>query len=185
MPDGPVLTTERLILRPPVMADFDAYADYVADPAAMDPIGGAQPRAVAWRTFMAYAGAWAMTGVSMFSVFERPDAGAHAAEGRYIGRIGPWRPADWPGSEVGWGLRVDAQGRGYAVEAASACMDFAFDRLGWTEAIHTIMPDNAASQRVALKLGSRRLREAMLPAPHLKLTEVWGQTREAWRGRRR
>ena len=181
MPDGPVLTTERLILRPPAMADFEAYADYVADPAAMDPIGGAQPRAVAWRTFMAYAGAWAMTGVSMFCVFEREGT----AEGRYLGRIGPWFPADWPGPEVGWGLRVDAQGRGYAVEAASACMDFAFDRLGWSQAIHTIMPDNAASQRVAQRLGSAKLREAMLPAPHLKLTDVWGQTRVEWRARRR
>ena len=108
-----------------------------------------------------------------------------AAEGRFLGRIGPWSPADWPGTEVGWGLRVDAQGRGYALEAAAACMDFAFDRLGWTEAIHTILPDNAASRRVATRLGSSKLRQAVLPAPLHKLTDVWGQTREQWRARRR
>ena len=181
MPDGPVLTTARLILRPPTMADFDAYADYVADPAAMDPIGGAQPRAVAWRTFMAYAGAWALTGVSMFWVYERDGA----EEGRFLGRVGPWTPAEWPGPEVGWGLRVDAQGRGYAVESARACMDFAFDELGWSEAIHTIMPDNAASQRVAERLGSARLGPCTLPAPLNKPTEKWGQTREQWRAHRR
>ena len=79
--DGPVIETERLLLRPPTMADFDAYAAYVADPEGMAFIGGAQSRPVAWRSFMAYAGAWAITGVSMFWVFER-------ASGDFMGRIG-------------------------------------------------------------------------------------------------
>ena len=177
-----MIATDRLILRPPTMADFDAYADYVADPVAMDPIGGAQPRAVAWRTFMAYAGAWALTGVSMFWVYARDATGG---EGRFLGRVGPWLPAGWPGPEVGWGLRADAQGRGYATEAAAASIDYAFDRLGWTEVIHTIMPDNAPSQAVARKLGSRRLGPCMLPAPFNRPSEMWGQSRDDWRARRR
>jgi len=57
------------------------------------------------------------------------------ASGEWLGRIGPWFPEDWPGTEVGWGLKRSAWGRGYAVEAATAAMDFAFDRLGWDEAI--------------------------------------------------
>lgn len=174
---GPILTTERLILRPPVWEDFEAYADYVADPAAMDMIGGAQVRPVAWRSFMAYAGAWATTGVSMFWVFERDDDGG---EGRFVGRIGPWEPEGWPGTEVGWGLRVDAQGKGYATEAAIACMDFAFDSLGWEEVIHTIDPKNTASQTVARKLGSANLGECLLPAPIDKTVDRWGQTRAQW-----
>ena len=40
-------------------------------------------------------------------------------------------------------------GRGYATEGAAASIDWAFDNLGWTEVIHTIAPDNIASQGVA------------------------------------
>ena len=39
-----LITTDRLILRPPMAEDFDAYADYVSDPEGMAMIGGAQSR---------------------------------------------------------------------------------------------------------------------------------------------
>ena len=45
----PVLTTERLVLRPPAAADFDAFAAYVGDPDNVRHIGGAQSRPAAWR----------------------------------------------------------------------------------------------------------------------------------------
>jgi RimJ/RimL family protein N-acetyltransferase len=182
MSEGPILTTQRLILRPPVAADFDAYADYVSDAATMAFIGGAQPRALAWRSFMVFGGGWALDGFSMFFVFERDAAGA---EGRFLGRVGPWRPAEWPGTEVGWGLRADAQGKGYAAEAAAASIDFAFDRLGWTEVIHTIDPANTASQALAQRLGSSNLGPCHLPAPHDKTIDCWGQSRAQWRSRSR
>lgn len=176
--DGPVIETERLLLRPPTLADFGAYAAYVSDPESMAFIGGAQSRAVAWRSFMVYAGAWATGGPSMFFVFER-------ASGEFIGRIGPWRPESWPGCEVGWGIARRVFGQGYAGEAARACMDFAFDRLGWTDVIHSIEPANTASVRLAERLGSRRREDAPLPDPINKTVGVWGQTREAWRARAR
>lgn len=180
--DGPVIETARLRLRPPVLADFDAYADYVADAEGMAFIGGAQSRPVAWRSFMAYAGAWATSGASMFWVFERaPDGG----EGAFVGRIGPWRPEGWPGCEVGWGIARRFFGQGYAGEAAVACMDFAFDRLGWTDVIHSIDPANAPSIRLAERLGSRRRADALLPDPINRTVGIWGQTREDWRSRRR
>ena len=176
--EGPVIETERLLLRPPVIADFDAYAVYAADPPGMTFIGGAQSRPVAWRSFMAYAGAWATTGVSMFFVFERGSGG-------FMGRVGPWRPEGWPGCEVGWGISRRFFGHGYAGEAARACMDFAFERLGWTDVIHSIDPANAPSIKLAERLGSRRGEDARLPAPIDKTVGVWGQTREAWRARAR
>ena len=181
-PYGPVIETERLRLRPPALADFDAYAAYAADPAGMTFIGGAQSRPVAWRAFMAYAGAWALGGVSMFFVFERrPDGG----EGAFVGRVGPWRPDGWPGCEVGWGVAPRFFGRGCAGEAARAAMDFAFDRLGWTDVIHSIDPLNAPSIRLAERLGSVRRADALLPDPINKTVGVWGQTRGQWRARAR
>ncbi len=178
---SPRLATDRLILRPPVMADFPAYADYVADPEGMAHIGGPQSRPVAWRSFMAYAGAWAMSGVSMFWVFERTPGGD---EGAFVGRIGPWRPEGWPGDEVGWGVAARFFGRGYAGEAAAAAMDYAVETLGWTEIIHTIDPANRPSEVLAERLGSRPLREVMLPDPIGRSVIAWGQSADAWRARR-
>lgn len=174
---GPTLETARLLLRPPRPEDFEPWAAFAADAEAMRFLGGAQPRSVAWRGFMATAGAWAMQGFSVFTVIEK-------AGGRWIGRVGPIKPEGWPGTEVGWALAQEAWGHGYATEAAAAAMDWAFDHLGWSEAIHCIAPDNLASQDVARRLGSSVLRRATLPAPieHGEI-EVWGQSAAQWRER--
>lgn len=175
----PVLETERLTLRPVALEDFPRWAEMMADPEAAKFLGGAQPAAVAWRGFMTMAGAWSLTGIAMFSLIERDT-------GLWLGRIGPWRPHGWPGTEVGWGLHPDAQGRGYGVEAATATLDYAFDVLGWTEVIHCIDPDNTPSQRLAERLGSRNLGPTRMPPPYDTLpVDRWGQSRDDWRARAR
>ena len=179
MLDGPIVETERLILRPPRLEDLDAWAAFAADEEASRFIGGAQGRSGAWRSLCTMAGSWAVQGFGMFSVVEK-------ASGRWIGRLGPWRPEGWPGDEVGWGIVREAWGRGYAPEGAAASIDFAFDVLGWDEVIHCIDPANAASQAVARKMGASILRQARLPAPYDDPPiDVWGQTRAQWRARRR
>jgi RimJ/RimL family protein N-acetyltransferase len=175
---GPVLNTERLTLRPIAMEDFPRWAEMMADPEASRFLGGPQPAATVWRGFMTMAGAWSLTGVSMFSVIERDT-------GLWLGRIGPWRPEGWPGTEVGWGLHPDAQGKGYGAEAATAAIDYAFDVLGWTDVIHCIDPDNTPSQRLAERIGSSNLGPTRLPPPFHELTmERWGQSLDQWRARR-
>ena len=175
---GPTLETERLILRPPVQADLDGWAEFMADEEAARFVGGKQPRAAAWRGMATMTGAWALRGFSMFSVVER-------ASGRWVGRLGPWMPEGWPGKEVGWGIHPAFQGRGYAVEGSAAAIDWAFDHLGWTEVIHCIDPANVPSQRTAQRLGSRLLRSGWLPPPFEGVeVEIWGQSREEWRARR-
>lgn len=173
------IETERLILRPPRAEDFDAYAALMGDPEAARFIGGAQVRAIAWRSFLALAGAWMIQGFSMFSVIEK-------SSGRWIGRLGPWHPEGWPGTEVGWGLVRTAWGKGYALEGATAAIDWAFEHLSWTEVIHSINPDNAPSQALARRLGSTCRGPGQLPAPHeAQLIEIWAQTREQWFARRK
>jgi RimJ/RimL family protein N-acetyltransferase len=172
------LETPRLILRPIRMEDFDAWAAWSADSEAMRHLGGALPRSMAWRTFMTMAGAWHLAGFSMFSVIEK-------ATGNWVGRVGPWQPEGWPGTEVGWAVVRSCWGKGYATEAATAAIDWAFDSLGWIEVIHTIEVSNVASQGVAKKLGAVNRGRCQMPAPHDKLAvELWGQTREEWRVRR-
>src|SRR6476661_5491718 len=125
---GPTIETERLILRPPVAEDFEAWAGFLGDPEATRHIGGPQKRAAAWRSMACMTGSWSLMGFSMFSVIER-------TSGQWIGRLGPWRPEGWPGTEVGWGLIRAAWGKGYATEGAVAAMDWAAGALGWDDVI--------------------------------------------------
>lgn len=175
---GPTLETQRLILRPPQREDFDAWAAFMADEDATRYIGGVQPRSMAWRGLMSMAGAWVLEGFAMFSVIEK-------STGRWLGRLGPWMPADWPGTEVGWGLQREAQGKGYAYEGAVAAIDWSFANLGWSEVIHSIDTANEPSRRLAQRLGSTLRGPGKLPAPHDHLAvEIWGQSREQWQAAR-
>src|SRR5262245_4035062 len=56
---------------------------------------------------------------------------------------------------LGWMLRRAFWGKGYATEGASAALQFAFTRLNQPRVISLIHPDNAASIRVAERLGER------------------------------
>jgi RimJ/RimL family protein N-acetyltransferase len=177
-PLGPTLETGRLILRPPVDGDFDGFCAFHADEKAMTWLGGVSSPPVVWRIMRTIAGSWALDGFGMFSVIEK-------ASGKWIGRIGPLQPHGWPDREVGWGLLTEAQGKGYAMEAAIASMDFAVDILGWDQVIHTINPGNAASAALAGRIGSQIMRQARLPDPYAdQIVDVWGQTGEAWRENR-
>jgi RimJ/RimL family protein N-acetyltransferase len=174
----PMLETPRLFLRAPIEADLDGFAELMGDEASARFIGGVQSRPAAWRMMAALAGSWSLKGFSMFSVIEKSTE-------TWIGRIGPWQPEGWPGTEVGWGLLRSAWGKGYASEAAEATIEWAFDNLNWSEVVHTIAEDNAPSKAVATRMGSRYLRQGRLPAPFDFELEVWGQSRAEWRARRR
>lgn len=175
---GPILLTERLMLRVPAAEDFEAWAEFHADDATMRFLGGVQPRATAWRGLCGMAGAWQIRGYSMFSVIER-------ASGRWVGRIGPHRPDGWPGNEIAWGLHPAFAGRGYAEEAAIATLDFAFYVLGWDDAMHCIDPDNAPSIALAKRVGAVNRGPTHLPPPFETLpVEDWGQTAAQWAARK-
>lgn len=175
--DGPVIETERLILRVPRIDDFERYAEHFAHDGSRH-IGGPLLRGDAWRRFLQMPGAWLLQGFAMFSVVEK-------ASGLWVGQGGPWQPDGWPGTEVGYSFHPDAWGKGYATETCTAAIDWAFDNLGWTEVIHCIAPANTASQAVARRLGSRLRGPGTLPPPlDVHEVDVWGQTREEWRARR-
>ncbi|WP_187334627.1 GNAT family N-acetyltransferase [Novosphingopyxis iocasae] len=178
MLNGPLLVTQRLILRPPAAEDFEAVVGFYSEPETMEHLGGVKPRSEVWRAWCCMAGSWHINGFGMFSLIER-------ATGRWIGRAGPWRPADWPVDEVGWGVARDFAGKGYAREAAVAAIDYAFDVLGWDAVHHVIAPKNAASIKLAERLGSRLEGPTRMPAPFGdKEVQSWGQTREEWRTRK-
>jgi RimJ/RimL family protein N-acetyltransferase len=175
---APVLETERLILRVPRIEDFDGWAAFYADAETMRHLDGPQPPEAAWRALATMVGCWALCGFGMFSVI-------HRESGRWIGRVGPWKPQGWPGDEVGWGILREFEGQGFAYEASVATIDWAFDVLGWSNVIHCIPEANVRSAALAQRLGSSRQRQVTLPPPAGTKVWMWGQTREQWRARER
>lgn len=181
---GPTLTTARLILRPPQHEDFDGFASMAEEEETMRFIGGFAPRDAAWRGMASLAGSWALLGYGMFSVIRRDT-------NEWIGRLGPWRPGgkegNWPGDEVGWGVKASAAGQGFAQEGAIAAMDWAFDTLGWDHVIHCIDKRNIPSIKLAERLGSQCEKEDVRLSPPFEnsIVDLYGQTKAAWKARRR
>lgn len=152
----PVLTTDRLTLRAPVMADWPAWRDFVASDRSRY-IGGPLDEGKAWRAFGHIAGMWALRGYGSFAFTLK---GSDAP----LGMTGPWYPADWPERELGWTLWTpEAEGKGYAREAAEAARAHAFHDLGWNTAVSYIDPDNARSIALAERLGAWRDDTAAYP----------------------
>jgi RimJ/RimL family protein N-acetyltransferase len=142
----PRVETERLLLREWRGEDLDAYAAMYADPEVTRFLGGPADREDAWRRMAMMAGHWVVRGYGNWVLERRED-------GRMIGRAGLWRPEGWPGLEVGWLLARDAWGHGYATEAGRAACQWARRELGADELISIIAVGNAASRRVAERLG--------------------------------
>jgi RimJ/RimL family protein N-acetyltransferase len=173
---APVLETPRLILRHPEKDDFELFAAFAADPELTRYLGGPQDRTQAWRSWCSIAGAWQIRGFSMFSVIEK-------RTGRWVGRVGPWMPEGWPGTEIAWGIARDAQRHGYGREAALATIDYAFDQLGFETAIHCIEPANEASIALALSIGSTLMQSDTALGQVGAPCDIYGQTRDDWEAR--
>jgi RimJ/RimL family protein N-acetyltransferase len=173
----PVLTTERLALRLWELADFETFAAMCADPEVMrflSPDGKPLSRFGAWQSFSSIVGHWQLRGFGLFAVTER-------SSGQLVGRVGPWQPEGWPDFEIGWTIRRQYWGRGYATEAASACVAYAFNELRRPHVISLILPENVRSIRVAERLGERLEGQVTLPHLHSDTTVLqYGVSREDW-----
>jgi RimJ/RimL family protein N-acetyltransferase len=172
----PTLHTERLALREWRFEDFEDLAAMSADPEVMrflSPDGRPLTRFATWQGLCALVGHWQLRGFGLFAVEER-------ASGRLVGRIGPWQPEGWPDFEIGWTLRSEYWGRGYATEAVERCLAFAFNDLQRTHVASFIDPDNARSIRVAERVGETL--EGRVALPHLpnKTILQYGLHRDAW-----
>ncbi len=167
------LETSRLRLRMFRQADFDAYANMLADPEVARYLSHGQPLSPseAWRHMAMLLGHWQLSGFGPWAVEER-------ASGELVGRIGPYYPAGWPGLELTWTIRRSSWGQGYATEGARVALACVFDEMARDRVISLIRPQNAASLRVAEKLGQRLQGRMDL---HGEEALVYGIRREEWR----
>lgn len=83
------------------------------------------------------------------------------AEGDFVGDCGlTWQKVNGIAKlEVGYHVVSARQRRGYATEAALACLAFAREHTDSTDLVAIVHPDNRASVRVAEKIGMRRVED--------------------------
>jgi RimJ/RimL family protein N-acetyltransferase len=141
----PTLTTERLILRPPVLADFEAYRVLMASPRSAF-MGGPFNLRGAWGMFCHDIACWDLFGHGALMI-ERKD------DGVCVGQVGINHGPLFPEKELGWLLYEGFEGQGYATEAAAALRDWAFGTLGLTMLVSYFDPANSRSIAVAARLG--------------------------------
>ena len=152
----PTIETERLLLRPHTLADFEAYAEMWADPDVVRFIGGGKPsdREASWARLIRHAGMWHHMGFGFFAIEEK-------ATGHFVGEAGFHEvrrnivPSIEGTLEAGWALNSAGQGWGYATEAMTAAIAWADGTFPGMRMTCIIDPDNLPSIRVAHRLGFR------------------------------
>ncbi|HEV3090537.1 MAG TPA: GNAT family N-acetyltransferase [Candidatus Cybelea sp.] len=171
------IVTPRLLLRRYTRddADLDNIARLIADPRVMRyyPQTYDREEAAAWVD--AFIKSYEKRGYSLL-VVER------LSDGAYLGHIGllHWDDVDAREDvEVAYMLCADEWGHGYAIEAARACRDWAFENLDPDRVVSFISVENAPSIKVAERNGMtriKRLDENRLKTP----IYVYAIEREEW-----
>ncbi|WP_299926515.1 GNAT family N-acetyltransferase [uncultured Pelagimonas sp.] len=151
------LHTDRLILRRPNGSDAAATTAFYQTERAQY-VGGNVPEFRAFSNFCALLGHWEVRGYGLWAVTTK-------TSDDIIGLVGPYYPQGWPETEIGWLMFDGSEGRGYAAEAAKAAIADARTRLGWTDIVHYIAPQNARSITLAERLGARHDPNATVPKP--------------------
>jgi ribosomal-protein-alanine N-acetyltransferase len=143
-----VLETERLVLREFTPEDVQALVLVLSDPVAMKhypaPIDRAGTERWIERNLLRYAkdgvGLWAMVLKATGEVIGDCGIIRQEVEGDFL-------------YEIGYHLRRDHWGRGFATEAAIACREWGFAHLKADRLISLVRPENLPSCRVAERNG--------------------------------
>jgi RimJ/RimL family protein N-acetyltransferase len=139
-----VIRTERLVLRQWRDEDKEPFAALNADPVVMEHFPSTMTREASDK-FVEFNKATIRTrGWGLWAV---------DVEGEFIGFVGLNEPGFMPGVEIGWRLKREAWGHGYATEAGRAVLAYAFDDIGLDEVISFTSTTNLRSQQVMQRLG--------------------------------
>jgi RimJ/RimL family protein N-acetyltransferase len=144
------LETDRLVLQPLTSANCDEYVALHAD-AEVTRFLRVQSPGEALERLINNEQEWAEYGYGLFAVIDRQT-------GRFVGRTGLKYWPQFDEVEVGWLLRRDAWGNGYATEAARACINWGFELLSAPYLTAMIRVENTRSIAVAERVGMTMLR---------------------------
>jgi RimJ/RimL family protein N-acetyltransferase len=165
-----VIETRRLLLRRVTITDVDELVEIHANP-ELERFMGAwdRTRAVEWLSEVDEN--WRKLGYGRVAITDR-------GSGRLLGRTGLMYLPQFSETELGWTLRRDAWGRGYATEAARACANWAFDEFQIPYLTSMIEVGNERSARVAGRLGMTRVRDDLF---HDRPMVVHAVDQHSWR----
>lgn len=177
-----VFTTPRLALRTWREGDLALWLEHLNTPEVRRYIAGVQSDERVAKTFALMRRDWDEVGYAFLAV-ER------LADGVFVGTCGINRVYDEPapeplrsGLQIGWQIRADMWGQGYATEAARAFLPHAFDTLALDTLWAQTSERNAGSWKVMRKLGMTRRTELDYSDPAYPPEDnpamVWALTRE-------
>lgn len=153
-----MIETERLILRKPILNDFEPFAKMRSNFERSKFAGGGLDKPQAWSRFSSWVGSWELFNFGMFSLIDKNT-------NEWLGNIGPVSMYEWIGQEFGWALIESAEGKGIATEAAKAALKWSANNLEFNEYTHSIHPDNITSIKLAQRLGAEFIGNVPLPPP--------------------
>jgi len=148
--EGPTLQTPRLVLRRWSDEDRGPLAAITADPEVMKYRFARLSRAETDQMIDQNEESFETNRFGLWAMDRNEDH-------RLLGFAGfgtsDFGAAFCPAVDVGWTLARDTWGRGYATEAASAALDYAFDELGLDEVVAHTTSVNERSRAVMRRLG--------------------------------
>ena len=170
-----VLETERLLLRHLEPEDVDAIYAVIGDPIAMRCYPQPYDSEGAQNWIERNRQRYAADGYGLYAMVLK-------ASGEVIGDCGILKQLveGEPELEVAYHLQRNHWGRGYATEAARACMGLAFAEFGAEKVISLIRPENVPSRRVAERNGLIVERQVTFAGlPHLVYAMKRGEYEQA------
>lgn len=138
--------TERLVMRRFVESDLEYVAAMRADKDVMRYIRAPQNRNESANWIELINSRWEKEKIGFCALFKKQT-------GEFVGWCGLWILAETGETEVGYAIAKDFWGEGYAVEAAYAFLDYAFNKLKLKKIAAVADPKNTGSRRVMEKLG--------------------------------
>lgn len=150
---APVIQTPRLRLRPHRMEDMEAFWAFYQTPRAAY-VGAPKTRTHLFYGLSSEVVSWDWMGHGGWAV--------DTCDGDFIGQVAITQPPHFPEREIGWTLFDGYEGKGFAMEAATAALTWAWDQ-GFDTLVSYITPENTRSRALAKRLGAVLDADAPLP----------------------
>tara|TARA_R110002051_G_scaffold137753_1_gene210241 strand:+ start:1014 stop:1613 length:600 start_codon:yes stop_codon:yes gene_type:complete len=144
----PRIFTDRTVLRGPYMEDFDVFADMVISDRGRY-IAGPLTREGAWDDFIQLTASWILRGCGLWTVEDQEDK-------TVLGFVLLGHETGDPEPELGFLFTEDAEGKGYAFEAAEKARNNAWNAMSFDTLVSYIDPDNERAIKLAERLGAER-----------------------------
>ena len=147
-----IISTERLCLRKWIDSDNEPFIKMNSDPEVMEYFPQSSTRAET------------LAMINRINLaFDKNDFGLWAVENKitkeFLGFTGFMIPQFesffTPCVEIGWRFKKESWGQGFATEAAKACLDYGFNKLGFNKIVSFTSSLNLKSEKVMQRIGMR------------------------------